>query len=375
MSIEEWGLVLKQKDRAIVVTNPMIAANKSSEVTLGKFLRVIAGAHKSIKVIGGNLHLPDDLMHVELCNHAIQRAPSKARRMLNILTLQCKMALSVLKYATPNHRIFFWIGDKMILPYLAAKLKRSEVNYFIYGNVAKEGNSGRLVKLSVQLVQWMAKHADYTCAESPGVFDEWPNLKVCRKRIIHLYTECVEMAELSERQNIIGMLCRVAPGKHVIESIKAFETFHKSNSEWSMEIVGSGVQEAECNRLIEELSATEYIKMYGWIDHDKLQSITCRWKYLLFPTDTEGLPNSVIELMGKGIPAIASPVGGVKDIVIHEHNGWIIDEPTVNSIMTTLENAVSAPAYSHIALHACQSITNTFSLDAAKRSVCRTLNN
>ena len=43
------------KKEIIVVTNPMIAANRSAEVTLSKFLRVIKPSVESIQVIGGNL--------------------------------------------------------------------------------------------------------------------------------------------------------------------------------------------------------------------------------------------------------------------------------------------------------------------------------
>ena len=45
------------KKEIIVVTNPMIAANRSAEVTLSKFLRVIKPSVNQIKFIGGNLSI------------------------------------------------------------------------------------------------------------------------------------------------------------------------------------------------------------------------------------------------------------------------------------------------------------------------------
>ena len=49
------------KKEIIVVTNPMIAANRSAEVTLSKFLCVIKPSVESIQVIGGNLSVENDL--------------------------------------------------------------------------------------------------------------------------------------------------------------------------------------------------------------------------------------------------------------------------------------------------------------------------
>lgn len=54
------------KKEIIVVTNPMIAANRSAEVTLSKFLRVMKPSVESIQVIGGNLSVESDLNDIQL---------------------------------------------------------------------------------------------------------------------------------------------------------------------------------------------------------------------------------------------------------------------------------------------------------------------
>ena len=52
--------------KTFVITNPMIAANKSAEVTLSKFLRVISTKDAEIIVIGGNVTVESDLSDVRL---------------------------------------------------------------------------------------------------------------------------------------------------------------------------------------------------------------------------------------------------------------------------------------------------------------------
>ena len=63
--------------QAFVITNPMIAANKSAEVTLSKFLRVMAAVYDDITVIGGNISLEKDLDHISIKSFQINRAQKK----------------------------------------------------------------------------------------------------------------------------------------------------------------------------------------------------------------------------------------------------------------------------------------------------------
>ena len=136
-----------ERKEIIVVTNPMIAANRSAEVTLSKFLRVIKPSVKSIEVIGGNLGVEKDLSDVVLTSFSIIRYPNKLKRLLTIVGIQLKMMKSIISHGKKNQPVYFWIADKMILPYFAAKLKKMEVNYFIYGNVEKEGVKSKFTEM------------------------------------------------------------------------------------------------------------------------------------------------------------------------------------------------------------------------------------
>ena len=80
------------KKEIIVVTNPMIAANRSAEVTLSKFLRVIKPSVESIQVIGGNLSVENDLNDIQLISFPITRHPNKFKRMLSIIGVQLRPA-------------------------------------------------------------------------------------------------------------------------------------------------------------------------------------------------------------------------------------------------------------------------------------------
>ncbi len=356
--------------RAVVVTNPMIAANKSAQVTLSKFLRIITPAYGEIIVVGGNISLEEDLQHIRVCSVPINRSLNKLRRIVDILSLQLKMRKFLDEYVEQGTAVYFWIGDKMILPYLRAKHLKGDVRYFVYGNLLKEGKVGIFKKLSARLIAYMANHADSLCVESLGVIDEWNGIvKNDRVRVIHLYTEMGSFSPPTSRTDTIGMICRLTPGKHVLECIEAFSRVRKRYPSYKLEIIGSGVQEDACRELIKSLHAEEYIKMYGWIEHNKIDELTESWKYMLFVSDTEGMPNSVLEAMGQGIPVISTMVGGICDLIENEKNGWIITDTSVKGIADRLFEVIEKDdAYENICMNARCRVLDKYVLVAAQQN-------
>ena len=354
-------------EQCVVITNPMIAANRSAEVTLSKFLRVIKPSVNEIEVIGGNLSVEADLTDIKLLSFPITRESHRIKRACSLLTLQFKMAATILRHGTKDKVTYFWIADKMILPYLAAKARRMKVNYFIYGNVEKEGKKSKLAEISGKIIRYMASHADCVCMESPSVKNEWPSLKMSQIKIIHLYSETAVEPVFQNRENVFGMVCRLTPGKHVVECIRAMSEIHIRHPNWKLEIIGTGKQRQECEKLVSQLGATAYISFLGWVEHSDLQNRVGRWKYLLFPTDTEGMPNSIIEMMGYGIPAIASTVGGISDVICSK-NGFVLFGTTVLDLEEIMEKAIalSEQEYIQMARKAYETICKEYTLSAAQ---------
>ncbi len=274
----------------VIITNPMIAANKSAEVTISKFIRVMNSNYQDVTVVGGNLSVEDDLEKISLVSYDIKRNKNKIRRVLDVIMLQLKISWYVLLNVNKKQDVYFWIADKMILPFLAAKLKHVEINYFIYGNVAKEGKNSCFTKISSLLIKYMAEHATYTCMESKSVVKEWPELKIRKTRMIHLYTDEIQMNPIKART--------------------------------------------------------------------------------LFPTDTEGMPNSLIEMMGRGIPSIASPVGGINDVITDCYNGKLLKGTNVDIISKNMIEMIEfgEKEYVNFSERTYEFIKNEYSLAGAKRN-------
>lgn len=362
--------------RIIVITNPMPKANKSAEVTLGKFLRVINSEDRDITLIGANITLEKDVNFVNTYSVDLPVQGNKIKKLFSMIQFQIAAVKYILKNVRKEDKVFFWLGDKMILPYLAIKNKNAELNYFIYGNLEKEVSQGLFSKLSSRLVRYMANNATNVFMESKAVLDDW-NGKIRNSNccVMHLYTDYIGFMPMEDRKNIVGMVCRVAEVKHVRECITAFHSFHKNHPEWKLEIIGTGKDEENCRNLISSLNASSYIRMLGWKTHKEMKEICKYWKFYLLASDHEGVPNGIIEMMGLGIPPVVHPVGGIPDVVENNTNGIFIAGVLPNDIEFALESMLKIQNYESMSASAYKKIKNEYSLDAAKQIAANFMRN
>jgi glycosyltransferase involved in cell wall biosynthesis len=60
--------------------------------------------------------------------------------------------------------------------------------------------------------------------------------------------------------------------------------------------------------------------------------------FLVLPSRTEGLSNSLIEAFACGLPAIASNVGGALDLISEEDNGFLFESENASALAQALEH-------------------------------------
>lgn len=363
------------KRNAYIITNAMTPLNKSGEVTLSKFIRIIKDNYEIVTIIGGNVSIEKDLTNIKIESYDFNKAGNKLSKIKDMFSLQRKMSSYIKNNVEENDHVFFWIGDKMLIPFLASKKKTKHVAYFVYGNPALDKNQGLFSKVSTRLIEYMANHCDRLFVETKSVRKSWGKQLKKDADIIHLYVDNITFNPIENRENRIGMLSRIASSKHVLKIIEAFYEIHKVYANYKLDLIGSGVQEKECKELIKELKMEEYITVYGWQDANSINEISNKWKWNILVTDYEGLPNSLIEMMGKGIPTIATMVGGINDILINYKNGIALKGTTVKDIIEGIERALKINNYEECCENAYKMIDKEYSLKAAKQRAFNELSN
>jgi glycosyltransferase involved in cell wall biosynthesis len=78
-------------------------------------------------------------------------------------------------------------------------------------------------------------------------------------------------------------------------------------------------------------------------DRAKLFSLMADNDVLVCPSWSEGLPNVILEAMGRGLAVIATDVGAVS-AVVNDSNGWLLDNPSAAALEETILNIISSGA-------------------------------
>lgn len=102
-------------------------------------------------------------------------------------------------------------------------------------------------------------------------------------------------------------------------------------------IVFGGDGEIEKNRrLAEELGIAESCEFLGWVSGDEREALFARAGVYCLPSKNEGLPMSILEAMARGIPTVATSVGGVPQVIEDGESGLLVDVDDVDGLSAKL---------------------------------------
>jgi len=116
---------------------------------------------------------------------------------------------------------------------------------------------------------------------------------------------------------------------------------------WKVEldIVGDGEEKEQLMLLVQKLQLQSCIKFRGVISHgDDLNKVFLRCDVFVLPSMSEGIPKVILEAMAKGLPVIATHVGGIPDIIKDRENGILIPPKSSEAIAQAVVSLVEDEA-------------------------------
>jgi glycosyltransferase involved in cell wall biosynthesis len=125
---------------------------------------------------------------------------------------------------------------------------------------------------------------------------------------------------------------------------KDFTTLLKALSElenynWVIDLIGDGEDMDAVMQIVKDLDLVGRCNFMG--RQDNAGKLLSNYNIYLLSSLSEGLPRSIIEAMGAGLPIIASDVGGVKDLVTVGENGFLFEAGNVSDLKYKLEKLLS----------------------------------
>jgi glycosyltransferase involved in cell wall biosynthesis len=136
----------------------------------------------------------------------------------------------------------------------------------------------------------------------------------------------------------VGALISLKGFDLLIKAMKVLvDEFHQQNL--YLVIVGEGELRAKLNKLIRSLDLEEYVSLVGGKPHEDLYLWNSAADLFCLASSREGWPNVVMEALACGTPVVATPVGGIPEI-IHSDRLGLLKERNVAALAGGISDAM-----------------------------------
>lgn len=137
-------------------------------------------------------------------------------------------------------------------------------------------------------------------------------------------------------------LGRIRQKKGAFDLLRAFALVLQAQPETRLVMAGDGDQAAG-EALCAELGITHAVAFTGWIDGAAKAAALQAADIFVLPSYFEGLPIGVLEAMAGGLVVVASPVGGVPDLVTDGVQGRLVPPGEVARLAEALGAVLADP--------------------------------
>jgi len=349
--------------------------SKAGTIPLSNLVDIVYSLSNEIYLITGNdgytFFKEDKRIHTYGIEHKTGR--NVFTRILKYIYTQLKISYKLAKITrNVDVWIFFIGGDSLLLPMLTAKLLRKKVVVVLAASSVKT-----LISANDNLFKPVEILSKINCTLSNRIILYSGNL--IRDLNLEGYKNKISIAhrhfldfdkfkikkQLDERDNLVGYIGRLSEEKGTLNFVKAIPEVLKEQSDLEFLIGGDGRLREKIEEYLNRKNLNNKVKLVGWIPHDKLSDYLNELQLLILPSYTEGLPNIMLEAMACGTPVLATPVGGIPDIIKDEETGFIMENNSPECIAKNIIRALNHPDLEQIAQNACTLVEREFTFEKA----------
>ena len=162
--------------------------------------------------------------------------------------------------------------------------------------------------------------------------------KLGYKRKIYLETTLVDQSlvediaihsivtdRLTNKVKNILFLSRIEKAKGIYELKDVYKKIKINHPEFTLTIAGDGSELGALTKTIDVEKLAD-VQIPGFVEGNlKKELLLNAWAFV-FLSESEGMPNAVLEAMSFGLPVIVTNVGGIRGVVKSGENGLIVNE-------------------------------------------------
>ena len=145
-----------------------------------------------------------------------------------------------------------------------------------------------------------------------------------------------ETLDIAESKKVIGFVGRLHNCKGVDLLIKAAVLLCKKDPQYHFVIVGYGAERKKLENLVNELDLKENVTFTGL--HKNPAEVISAFDIAVVPSRREAFGIAAVEFMRMKVPVIASPVGGLLEVINHQKTGVFLDDLSADSIVRAVNS-------------------------------------
>ena len=219
------------------------------------------------------------------------------------------------------------------------------------------------------LLRWLnRKFTHFIVVESLSVMEQGDLWAYKDKiRIGNLYVDTDKFYESTPyqgRDKQIGYIGRLSKEKGILEFLSAAMLL--LNKDFKFTIVGDGPLRTEVENQLKGLNASD-IRLLSWLEYQEVPAFLNQLSLLVLPSSGEGVPNIILEAMACATPVLATPVGGIPDLIKDETTGFILSNREPETIASTLLDIMNHNGLEQISKQSRLFIHSNFSLTASTK--------
>ena len=130
------------------------------------------------------------------------------------------------------------------------------------------------------------------------------------------------------RTGPIVTVARLSPEKDLANLIRATALAVERSPDLRVEVAGDGPCLEDLKRLAGDLGVAGYINFLGEVRD--VPGLLAGARMFVLPSRSEGIPLTVLEAMARGLPVVATRVGGLPEVVDHGVTGLLV--PTADPV-------------------------------------------
>ena len=159
----------------------------------------------------------------------------------------------------------------------------------------------------------------------------------------------------------IGVIARLSKQKGHIYLLEALNEIIKYINNIKICIIGDGEEKVNLLKFVNDNELNNYVEFYGSVDN--VLQIIPDFNFFVLPSEYEGLPISILEIMSQKNVVIATDVGGNREIIEDGENGFLVNPFSSKELQNKIIEVCKYEDLNIFKAHAYKTIQDKFSLE------------